>query len=228
MTKLQKIHISGFRGVRYDLPIEFGKSCESMAIFGENAAGKSTITDAVEWFFTDRVDHLWKEDCKEEALRNVHLAEEDTATVSLQFSNDALSCTKSINKALNAKNSNISVEFNAYRAKSSLERIVLRTFDLIHFVDKSKGDKRKEVADIIGYEALVAFRDLVQKAESTLQKEGDYIHAKKSQDDVKAKIIKLSGGLLSNENELFHKATQIAQPFLGNITDLPPENYTIG
>src|SRR5688500_3962127 len=100
MTKLRRIELSGFRGARHSLPIDFEKSCKSMAIFGQNAAGKSTITDAVEWFFNDRVDHLWREDCKEDSLRNVHLKEGESASVQLKFNKDSLSCTKSLDKDL--------------------------------------------------------------------------------------------------------------------------------
>jgi len=55
MTKLRKLSVSGFRGARFALPLDFTNKSRSLAIFGENAAGKSTITDALEWFLTDRV-----------------------------------------------------------------------------------------------------------------------------------------------------------------------------
>lgn len=225
MVKLRKIQISGFRGARYPLSVDFEKSNASVAVFGENAAGKSTITDAVEWFFNDRVDHLWKEDCKEEALRNVHLSDSESATVSIDFSNDAFSCTKSIDKALQVKETNAAVAFKEYKAKSTTERIVLRTADLSRLADESKGDKRKRIAEIIGYGAIIEFRDLIQKAEYNLQKEDDYIHAKKSQDEAKAKLLKLSGGLLSTVNELFQKANEIASPFSPRIIINDNESY---
>ena len=79
MIRVRRTHISGFRGARYPVTFDLTSSCKSIAIFGENAAGKSTITDAIEWFFRDRVEHLWREDCMEEALRNVHLAATDDA-----------------------------------------------------------------------------------------------------------------------------------------------------
>ena len=77
MTRLRKLNIRGFRGSRFDLPLEFTKDYRSVAIFGENAAGKSTITDALEWFLLGRVDHLWREDCKEELLRNVLIGDDE-------------------------------------------------------------------------------------------------------------------------------------------------------
>ncbi len=73
MTKLRALSITGFRGARFELPIDFTKDHYSLSVYGENAAGKSTVTDALEWFLLGKVDHLWREDCKEEALRNVLL-----------------------------------------------------------------------------------------------------------------------------------------------------------
>ena len=61
MIRLRQLRVAGFRGVLDPLTIDLGFECHSIAIFGENATGKSSIADAVEWFYTDRVDHLWKE-----------------------------------------------------------------------------------------------------------------------------------------------------------------------
>ena len=57
------------------------------------------------------------------------------------------------------------------KAKAADERILLRTSDLINFHEKSKGEKRKAFADIIGYESLIEFRDLIQKGENALLKD---------------------------------------------------------
>jgi hypothetical protein len=54
-----------------------------VSIFGENATGKSTPTDALEWFLLGKVEHLWREDCNEAALRDVLLSDKDSSVVSL-------------------------------------------------------------------------------------------------------------------------------------------------
>jgi chromosome segregation ATPase len=129
--------------------MDFEKTNASIAVFGENAAGKSSITDAIEWFFNDRIDHLWKEDCKEEALRNVHLADSEDASVSIEFSNSALTCAKSLDRNLRSKETNSSSAFKDYKAKSGGERIILRTTDLSQLADESKGDKRKRIQKLL-------------------------------------------------------------------------------
>lgn len=61
MIRLTRIAISGFRGVPGEITIDLGRTGRSIAIFGENAAGKSSISDSIEWFYKDRVEHLWRE-----------------------------------------------------------------------------------------------------------------------------------------------------------------------
>lgn len=213
MIKIRKIEVGGFRGARFPLSIDFGKTNVSMTVFGENAAGKSSITDAVEWFFNDRVEHLWKEDCKEGALRNVSIPDSQNATVSIEFSDVALACTKSLDKALKIHESNNSDAFKEYKTQSTTERIILRTTDLNRLADESKGDKRKRIAQIIGYETIVEFREVIQKAENSLQKDSDYVYAKKSQDDAKVKLLKISGKIPASVADLYAAANVIAGPF---------------
>src|SRR5579862_5660743 len=161
MIRLKKITIAGFRGSLEMLPVDFGSSGQSMAIYGDNAVGKSSITDAVEWFYLNRVDHLWKENCKDGALRNITLPAEKEATVELQFSDAALDCRKALSSELAISQSNKSVALTTYLAKieNGYERLVLRTIDILNFILQPKSQRRKELERIIGYEALNSFRE---------------------------------------------------------------------
>lgn len=147
MIRVKKIQISGYRGAKYSVVIDLTTSGRSIAIFGENAAGKSTITDAIEWFFYDRVEHLWREDCKEECLRNVDIDSKEDAAVSLVFSKAAVSGGKKLKEKggkLLVEETNKTQEFKNYINTASQERIVLRTAYLREFINKRKGEKRKE------------------------------------------------------------------------------------
>ncbi len=226
MVRLKRLTISGFRGARYPLELAFTSGCKSIAIFGENASGKSTITDAVEWFFRERVDHLWREDCKEEALRNIHLDEKEDAIVSLEFNDQQLSAEKRLTKALAVRTSNKTQAFTDYIAKTADERLVLRTATLTEFINKRKGEKREEIARIIGYEALSEFRKVALAVLNSLEKHPDYINAKKTQAVAQARLMTLCGEVLFSEDKLFAKAGEIVQAFKPKTTITDEESYT--
>ena len=218
MIRIRKIHICGFRGARYPVTFDLTSSCKSIAIFGENATGKSTITDAIEWFFRDRVEHLWREDCKEEALRNVHLAAADDALVSLDFNTKEISCEKRLKGKLNVVESSKEDAYKDYKTTAAGERLVLRTAYLTEFINKRKAEKRKELADIIGYEDLVQFRSFIVGALNSLEKDPEYTHAKRNQEESQGKLMKLAGTVLANEEQLFQKANELVMPFNPSVT----------
>ena len=88
-VKLTKIELGGFRGVKERLEITF-PSARSLLLYGENGGGKSSITDGVEWFYYDRVDHLSSQEIGRNgipALRNKSLSEDEDAFVSLEMNN---------------------------------------------------------------------------------------------------------------------------------------------
>lgn len=66
--RLRKLTIEAFRGVpaRWEIAWPSG---ESMVIWGPNGTGKSTVADALEWYYGGRIDFLAHEG-RERALRN--------------------------------------------------------------------------------------------------------------------------------------------------------------
>ncbi|WP_396216990.1 AAA family ATPase [Gemmatimonas sp.] len=63
MIRMKRIVLQGFRGALAPLPIELtrGGPPVSVAIYGRNGTGKSSVTDAWEWLLTGRVEHLARE-----------------------------------------------------------------------------------------------------------------------------------------------------------------------
>jgi hypothetical protein len=220
MVRLRGIEITGFRGCRFPMSVDFTTNCKSIAIFGENASGKSSITDAIEWLVFDRVGHLWREDCKEGALRNVRLPGCEDAVVSLAFNDKDLAISKTLR-------SNLSITANKARgAKSYLdqarsERLILRAADMTSFVNKTKADKRQEVASIVGYDDVLGFRNTIQSALNALRREDAYATAKSLADTRQAKLLLLTGKSLSLPHELYLTLDELVVPYaLGfSITD---------
>jgi recombinational DNA repair ATPase RecF len=84
-TKINTISIKGIRGVKnvLDLPL----NGRSIVLYGDNGTGKSSISDAIEWFYTNRVEHLSSNseiDLKD-ALRNAALNVDDVSEVNISF-----------------------------------------------------------------------------------------------------------------------------------------------
>src|SRR4029453_767018 len=66
---LQRLGLHAFCGVPGEMVVDFGKG-ESIAVYGENGTGKSTIADALEWYFTGEIDLLSHEG-RQHAVRYV-------------------------------------------------------------------------------------------------------------------------------------------------------------
>ena len=202
MIKLRKLTISGFRGARFSLPFDFTQDNRSIAVYGENASGKSTITDAIEWFVRGRVDHLWKEDCKESALRNVLIEAGEDSKVTVEFSNGTKS-TKSLSSDLSVSHDNAILGFHTQLAGLARENIILRHAQLHDFISQSKSAKRKAVASIIGYDDISDFRDLIQTTLNTLRRDRQYGTAKQRVEEEKAALLKLIGTVVTSPQALY-------------------------
>jgi recombinational DNA repair ATPase RecF len=211
MVRLRKIEITGFRGATESFVVDLSSNCRSIAIFGENAAGKSSIADAIEWFYTDRVEHLWRENCKEAALRNTRVDAKTSSSVSLEFSTGTLNCRKTLTPDFKTLISNKTTEFKQYLSKVSegYERLTLRNLDLLSFVVKRKADKRQELERIIGYGALDEFRDVVRSTLNQLEKSTDFVSAKSSFQENQREILRIARTSVSTEKELYAAAEKL-------------------
>lgn len=223
MMKLRNLELAGFRGSLDPLTLDFSQTCHSVAIYGENAGGKSTITDGVEWYYNDRIDHLWREYCKETSLRNTLLPQAQNAWVKMTLNQPGFDSTKTLRQDLKSEHSNKAAEFRKYLEgiTANEERIALRNADLLAFILKSKGEKRQELARIIGYEALDNFRSVVQQAQSRLERDAIYVAAKQNYPTFQNEILQICGTMIATEADLWTAASSVASKsgFPLQITD---------
>jgi len=146
-------------------------------IYGENGSGKSSISDAIEWFYYDRVDHLSSEEIGRkglEGLRNIHIDDSENGIITLEYSNTKLNSSKviSMNKfRLITEFSNNTSEFNEYLENSQKEQIILRFRDLVSFILATKSEKLVALSDIIGFSEVISTRDAIRKSLSSIKKE---------------------------------------------------------
>jgi energy-coupling factor transporter ATP-binding protein EcfA2 len=146
-----------FRGVPGEMVIDFGEG-QSVAVYGDNGTGKSTIADALEWFFTGGIEFLSHEG-RERAIRNLGGRGGGETSVELVTSGQ-----------LGGK-----VVFPDERGPeafeiASRETFLLRGRSLADFINKTKGDKWKALAELLGLEAMETLRSDLQRARGDIKK----------------------------------------------------------
>jgi DNA repair exonuclease SbcCD ATPase subunit len=211
-TKLKKIKIEGFRGARLPLELDLTKNSKSIGIYGDNGCGKSTITDSAEWFYTDKIDHLWREDCKQECLRNTQHPNDKDAVVSIELNDDKFNSEKSIKSNFRSKYSNNSEEFKQYIEQSRKERLFLRYQDILRFILLTKGKKRTELMNIIGYKAITDIRDVLVRISNDIQKDQRYIQVNGQIKKNEADLMENFNQVVTEEDELYEIADDLVKP----------------
>ena len=165
--RLTKITMQAFRGVRDVYEIDLPQS-QSLLMYGDNGTGKSSLADAIEWFFTGEIELLAKEG-RDHAVRHLGALKEQQTLVAISTNGElGGSCTpKSPNKlAIDA---------------ASRETFLLRGRTIADFVDKSKGEKWSALQRLLGLGAIDELRTDLQKARNELKRSRDEATAKVEQ-----------------------------------------------
>ena len=155
---LQRLVMRAFRGVPGEMVLDFGKG-ESTAVYGDNGTGKSTIADALEWYFTGEIELLCHEG-RQHAVRHVGGDRGDVTSVEVATSG-TLGGT---------------VVFPDERAADTVqatrrETFLLRGRTLVDFINKTQTEKWKALVEILGLDAIESLREDLQRARNELRKE---------------------------------------------------------
>jgi energy-coupling factor transporter ATP-binding protein EcfA2 len=165
--RLTKISLQAFRGAcdPYEIKLDQG---QSLLMYGENGTGKSSLADAIEWYFTGDIELLAKEG-RDHAVRHLG-APKTLPTLVTIGTNGELGGTcapKEPNEA-------------AIEA-ASRETFLLRGRTIADFVDKSKGEKWSALQKLLGLGAIDELRADLQKARTELKRARDTATAKVKQ-----------------------------------------------
>jgi len=160
-------------------------------LFGENGSGKSSLTDAVEWYYSDGVKHLISKETVSTkgrgSLRNLFIPDNEDAFVSIEYSNNKLNATKTIDNSLKSSTSNTTDDFKNYLLATQSENLILRYRDLVEFITATPGEKLEKLQNIIGFSAVVDVRDLLKKSAGRIVrniKAANYDNQKNAQQSV--------------------------------------------
>lgn len=212
-NKIKSINITGIRGVREGLNLSLDK--KSLLIYGDNGTGKSSISDALEWFYNDSIEHLTGEEVGgkgKNALRNLFLNPSDDAKIEIQYSNKLLDNEKSINNLLKTFNSNSSKEFANYFNQSQSENLILRYRDLVQFIIATKGDKLKHLQNIIGFSQVQELRSLLKLVGGRIArgiKAGGYSNKRSAQQAI---LLESLGQNITSSKQFFETVLKVIAP----------------
>jgi hypothetical protein len=157
--RIKCISATAFRGVPETLTVDL-PDARSLIVFGDNGTGKSTIADALEWYFTGHVEFL-RHEGRQQALRHLAAATGTTTTVEIKTTGDLggeISYPEGTTppRVLEA---------------ASRETFLLRGRTLVQFVEKPKAEKWKALAQILGLDAVDQLRLDLQRAKNELQRD---------------------------------------------------------
>jgi energy-coupling factor transporter ATP-binding protein EcfA2 len=155
--KIQRLVMHAFRGVPGEMTVDFGKG-DSIVIYGDNGTGKSTIADALEWYFTGEIELLSHEG-RQHAVR--YVGGEDGGVTSVEVVTSGALGGKVIFPDERAAEA-----FHAIRR----ETFLLRGRTLADFINKTKTEKWKALVDILGLDAIENLREDLQRARNDLRK----------------------------------------------------------
>lgn len=168
-VNLKKLVVKGFRGAMKKIWIDFENSTKNLVLFGNNGDGKSSFSDAMEWFFTDKIDYLQREGCGREDYFNRYIAQTDDATIGINFNNSLLDSLKTLKRKGGTSFSNTTDNFTDYVQNSSRESFILRHHTMREFIDKTKKEKLEKVEEIIGFGTVREIRDVLIKTLNALR-----------------------------------------------------------
>ena len=149
--KLHRLVMHAFRGVPSERTVDFGKG-ESTVVYGDNGTGKSTIADALEWYFTGEIELLSHEG-RQHAVRYVGGDADGITSVEVLTSG-------SLGGKVVLPDERTPDMFHTLRR----ETFLLRGRTLADFINKTKTEKWKALVEILGLDAIESLREDLQRA----------------------------------------------------------------
>lgn len=214
MAKIKTIDIFGLRGVKDQLTLDLNK--KSVLIYGDNGTGKSSLTDAFEWFFFDQIEHLSNEEIGRrkgrDALRNVFVDDNDDGFIELKFDSNKFDAKKSIDNSLSTTCSNTSDDFNNFIVSTQSENLILRYRDLVQFIIASKTEKLNELQKIIGFSEVANVRNLLKKNGNRIARNIKAANFDNQKNVQQAIILENLGRNAYTNEQLFEGANELIKP----------------
>jgi hypothetical protein len=208
--KIKNIKISGFRGIppgsppNVDINLAVADEIKDFLLFGPNAYGKSSIADALEWFFKENVrcSSYFDDYCDQD---NVHLNigkpnYPQNAFIELIIVENGTDYV--VRKELTPDGKKSSEDFGALRSlfeRIKDEVIVLDHDQFRNFVSAANKEKWETFASLIGYQELDFFRNGFDSL--TQRSLTEHLRLKALNDDIDQKEMRFESYLRDLQSE---------------------------
>jgi len=165
-VKIKTINIHAFRGIP-DLEIQLdGKN---LLLRGENGTGKSSIVEAIEFFFTGKISHL-------EGIRGLSLQrhgphvnyDANDVNVGLTFNPGSVSLNRTFESSFSPPE-----QFKEYFEITQKGIFILRRSQILTFIMSNPADRFRAIGSIIGIEPLDAIELEMMRVRDNLKGEID-------------------------------------------------------
>lgn len=163
--KIKSIKIKAFRGIP---DLEHDIKGKSLIIHGENGIGKSSIIDAIEFFFTGKVSHLSRSfSSVREQGTHVKFSPEDVK-ISLEMNPGSHLLERTISSAPTCPES-----FKDYFKLAENGRFILHRFQILEFINSTPAERYKFIGRIMEIEELEKIEKALKWAEKNIQEAFD-------------------------------------------------------
>ena len=156
--RLKRLRVEAFRGVPTRWEIEWPRGA-SMVVRGDNGTGKSTIADALEWYFKGRIEFLAREG-RDRSVRHVGASKGIVTSVSVETTG-----------SLGGRQAMPNARSSPWIPARVRDGFVLRGRTLSDFVEQPKAKKWVTLADILGLDAVDRLRLDLQTVRNQLDDE---------------------------------------------------------
>ncbi|MCZ3367261.1 MULTISPECIES: AAA family ATPase [Methanobacterium] len=214
VLKIKKIHIKALRGIK-DAEIELNSN--SLLIYGENGTGKSSIVDAIEFFFKRNISTLKGRGINFQRHGYHTKCNLNDVRVDLTF-NGNITLTRTYNSF-----SPVPSQFKKYFDLAQKGIFILRRGQLLSFINSTPAERFKVISGFIGVESLDKIENEIKNSVNSLKRDIDV--KEKRIEQILSSISQTVGKKISDENEVLPVLNELFEknklPQLNSFEDAP-------
>ncbi|MEE9555364.1 MAG: DUF2813 domain-containing protein [candidate division Zixibacteria bacterium] len=174
--RIDAIELIWFRGAADLARLDLRK--KSMVIYGENASGKSSFVDAIEYVLNDgRIGHLVHEYSgkrQEKGILNTHIPDAKQTEFRIKFADGSLLTTNIERNGKSSVNSTGTVSMGDW----DYRRTVLRQDEVAEFIRCRKGEKYSALLPLLGLDQLEMVAENLRQLGKSVTQESKLVEMK--------------------------------------------------